>query len=95
MESDTSRTRENQFYAEISFLRKHLAAAEAQLVTKADELVAMRKQRDEARDYAIALQRAIEHHCRGVAVPPEIAANCPHHAQMLNEHLARKKGGGA
>ena len=59
------------------------------------QLDAMRKQRDEARDYSIALQRAIEHHCRGVAVPPEIAANCPHHAQMLNEHLARKEGGGA
>ena len=59
------------------------------------ELAAAIKQRDEARDYSIALQRAIEHYCRGVAVPPEIAANCPHHAQMLNEHLASKKGGGA
>jgi len=59
------------------------------------ELAAAIKQRDEARDYSIALQRAIEHHLRVVAVPPEIAANCPHHARMLNEHLARKEGGGA
>jgi hypothetical protein len=59
------------------------------------ELAAAIKQRENARDYSIALQRAIEHHLRVVAVPPEIAANCPHHARMLNEHLARKEGGGA
>jgi hypothetical protein len=59
------------------------------------ELAAMQKQRDEQMDYSIALQRAIEHHRRGVAVPPEIAANCPYHARMLNEHLAQKEGGGA
>jgi hypothetical protein len=56
------------------------------------ELAAMQKQRDEQVDYSIALQRAIEHHRRGVAVPPQIASNCPHHAQMLNEHLAQKEG---
>ena len=59
------------------------------------ELAAAMKQRDKQIDYSIALQRAIEHHRRGVAVPPQIAANCPHHAQMLNEHLAQKEGGGA
>ena len=56
------------------------------------ELAAAMKQRDKQIDYSIALQRAIEHHRRGVAVPPQIAANCPHHAQMLNEHLAQKEG---
>lgn len=38
--------------------------------------------------YAIALQRAIEHHCRGKLVPEMIASDCPHHAKMLNESLA-------
>jgi len=41
-----------------------------------------------SQDYSIALQRAIEHHCRGVPVPPAIGVRCPHHAKMLNEHLA-------
>ena len=43
-------------------------------------------------DYSIALQRAIEHHCRGVSVPDAIAVRCPHHAKMLNEHLANIPG---
>ena len=38
-------------------------------------------------EYSVALHRAIEHHCRGVAVPAAIAAECPHHARMLNERL--------
>jgi len=38
-------------------------------------------------NYAIALQRAIEHHCRGQSVPDYIAKQCPHHAQLLNAHL--------
>ena len=59
------------------------------------ELATMQKQREDARDYSIALQRAIEHHSRGVEVPPEIAILCPHHAQMLNQHLASREGGGA
>lgn len=42
-----------------------------------------------ATDYAIALQRAIEHHCRGQLVPPHIATECPHHAAMLNERADR------
>ena len=37
-------------------------------------------------DYAIALQRAIEYHCRNVLVPDRVAAECPHHARMLNAH---------
>lgn len=37
--------------------------------------------------YSIALQRAIEHHCGGLAVPPEIAADCPHHAKLLDGSL--------
>jgi uncharacterized coiled-coil DUF342 family protein len=76
---------------EMDWLRKRVA----ELVSKADELAAAIKQRDEMLDYSIALQRAIEHYRRGVAVPPEISANCPHHAQMLNGHFASKEGGGA
>ena len=38
-------------------------------------------------EYAQALQRAIEHHCKGMIVPPEIAEKCPHHAEKLNRHL--------
>lgn len=39
-------------------------------------------------DYSIALQRAIETHCRGLEVA-ESEGNCPHHAKMLNRRLAR------
>ena len=45
-------------------------------------------QPDTDMDYAIALQRAIEWHCKGKAVPPEVAARCPHHAEKLNKALA-------
>lgn len=38
-------------------------------------------------DYSIALQRAIEHHCRGSEVPDQIAIACPHHAKMLNDRM--------
>ena len=37
--------------------------------------------------YAISLQRAIEHHCRGVQVPEGIAEGCPYHAKMLNNKM--------
>ena len=40
-------------------------------------------------DYSIALQRAVEHHCRGVEIPSEIATKCPHHSKMLNDKLSR------
>lgn len=43
-------------------------------------------------DYAIALQRAIEHHSKGKEVPADIAAACPHHADMLNAALKGGKG---
>lgn len=43
---------------------------------------------DKIIEYAIALQRAVEYHCHGEQVPPEVAAKCPHHARMLNDHLA-------
>ena len=36
-------------------------------------------------DYVIALQRAIEYHVSGDAVPREIAEKCPYHAQLLNK----------
>ena len=48
-------------------------------------------------EYSISLQRAIEFHCRGLAVPPDVMDHCPHHAKILNEHLAhntREQGGG-
>lgn len=38
--------------------------------------------------YAIALQRAIEAHCRGEVVPDDVAALCPHHAGKLNAALS-------
>ena len=37
--------------------------------------------------YAISLQMAIEHHCRGVNVPEHIAKHCEHHAGKLNRAL--------
>ena len=43
-------------------------------------------------DYAIALQRAIEYHCRGEEVPAEIAKECPHHAEMLDKNLPLNNG---
>ena len=41
--------------------------------------------------YTIALQRAIEWHCKSKVVPPDIAALCPHHAAKLNKALAQPK----
>lgn len=38
-------------------------------------------------DYAVALQRAIEYHCRGEIVPEFVANDCPHHARRLNDAL--------
>ncbi len=43
---------------------------------------------DKQIEYTVALQRAIEHHCRGAIVPPDLAAECPNHAEMLNARLA-------
>lgn len=37
--------------------------------------------------YTVSLQRAIEHHCRGLAVPRHIAAECPFHAKLLDAKL--------
>lgn len=51
------------------------------------EMIAIEKLDRKSR-YAIALQRAIEHHCRGKLIPEEIGKFCPHHAKMLNERLA-------
>lgn len=48
-------------------------------------IIAAHQQRhDKAMDYAIALCRAIEHHCAGKQVPDWIAKDCPHHADKLN-----------
>jgi hypothetical protein len=38
-------------------------------------------------DYAVALQRAIEAHCRGEEVPPEVRKQCPHFAGKLDAAL--------
>lgn len=52
---------------------------------------------DEAFNYVIALQQAIEHHCHNELIPEDIALKCPHHAGMLNRHLttqySRANGG--
>lgn len=40
--------------------------------------------------YSIALQRAIEAHCRGEHVDER---QCPHHAKMLNARLLEIKAG--
>ena len=37
--------------------------------------------------YALALQRAIEAHCRGEVVAAGVAVLCPHHAGKLNAAL--------
>jgi hypothetical protein len=37
--------------------------------------------------YAIALQRAIEYHCKGLEVPKAIRAQCPWHAGKLDTAL--------
>lgn len=46
-------------------------------------------QPDTDMSYTIALQRAIEWHCDGKAVPPDVAVVCPYHAEMLNKTLAQ------
>lgn len=38
-------------------------------------------------NYSIALQRAIEAHCRGSYVKGATAEECPHHAEKLNRRL--------
>lgn len=40
-------------------------------------------------DYAIALQRAIEAHCRNEDVPGHIDNECPHHSKMLDAEKAK------
>ena len=44
--------------------------------------------------YAANLQRSIEYHCRGSAVPAALAKHCPYHAKMLNDHLPNAPGEG-
>ena len=40
---------------------------------------------DDEEDYAIALQQAIEYHCKGEKVPAEIALRCPYHTKILDD----------
>ena len=51
-------------------------------------LIGLCKQRMVNVDYAIALQRAIEAHCRGVEAD---TMGCYHHATLLNENLRLTK----
>lgn len=44
-------------------------------------------------DYSIALQRAIEYHCKNKLVPKKVAIRCPHHAKILNCHLSNQSSG--
>ena len=37
-------------------------------------------------DYAIVLQKIIEHHCSNRPIPDELAVKSPYHSQILNEH---------
>jgi hypothetical protein len=39
--------------------------------------------------YTIALQQAVEWHCDGKVVPPDVAKLCPHHSERLNEALTQ------
>lgn len=47
-------------------------------------LISLCKSRLAHVDYAIALQRAIEAHCRGIEAD---TTGCPYHATLLNENL--------
>ena len=42
-------------------------------------------------DYIIALQRMIEYHCDGKAIPPKIARLSPHLAGLLNGERNEKR----
>jgi len=44
-------------------------------------------------DYTIAIQRAIEYHCKDRLIPEDIATQCPHYAEMLNRHLTSQCSG--
>jgi len=45
----------------------------------------------ESEKYAVALQHAIEAHCRGEIVPQEIAKDCRHHAGILDLDLLSRR----
>lgn len=45
----------------------------------------------ESEDYAIALQKAIEHHCRGKEIPRSIEKLCPYHTNLLNNSTIKNK----
>jgi len=96
--SDDEREMEAHLEA-VSAAEQYFAAADAEnhppLPQGRDRLVAVleaaiadcERKNVEMTNYAIALQRAIEYHCRGQSVPDYIAKQCPHHAQLLNAHL--------
>lgn len=47
----------------------------------------IKEENSEEMSYAIALQHAIEAHCRGEQISQTIGAKCPHHANLLNDNL--------
>lgn len=53
-----------------------------------EEVFSAQDKADKYLNYGIALQRAIEQHCRGLNVSEQVAKNCPFHARLLDEFLA-------
>lgn len=54
-------------------------------------VVVQQSQQDDNIDYAVALQSAIEYHCRGKIVPESAAKLCPYHAKMLDVKLIKEQ----
>jgi hypothetical protein len=82
---------------EIERLRADLAAAQAQLVSKADELVAMQKQRDEARRDACAFQGILKfnlQHPKGI-ISTEATLRLANEIAVDRGWDCFKQGGGA
>lgn len=51
-----------------------------------DEVEQLRARSSRQTDYAVALQRAIEYHCRNMPTPRRIAVQCPHYAGKLDTY---------
>ena len=60
-----------------------LGACVTALYSESNVLIAQKIAKEQT-DYCIALQRAIEAHCRGELVPSDVYDDCPHHAEKLN-----------
>lgn len=73
----------------VALLKGHDNPTCAYAAERIVELEAQLQQAQKQLPYAIALQRAIEHHCAGEEVPEWVAVDCPHHAKMLNERVGQ------